>query len=114
MLDYDARKQSELVRTLSVYLEQGGNYNATAKALVVHRSTLKYRLQRIRELSGHEGEMLLNGAYLVAAAKVERLRELVQQLGERHHDLDVRIELTGPWPPYNFVSGRSPAEPAPA
>jgi DNA-binding PucR family transcriptional regulator len=54
LLDYDARKQSELVRTLSVYLEQGGNYNATAKALVVHRSTLKYRLQRIRELSGHD------------------------------------------------------------
>ncbi len=54
LLDYDARKQSELVRTLSVYLEQGGNYNATAEALVVHRSTLKYRLQRIRELSGHD------------------------------------------------------------
>lgn len=54
LLDYDARKQSELVRTLSVYLERGGNYNATAQALVVHRSTLKYRLQRIRELSGHD------------------------------------------------------------
>jgi sugar diacid utilization regulator len=54
LLDYDARRQSELVRTLSVYLEQGGNYNATAQALVVHRSTLKYRLQRIRELSGHD------------------------------------------------------------
>jgi hypothetical protein len=67
-----------------------------------------------RELSGHEGEMLLNGAYLVAGTKVERLRELVQQLAERHRDLGVRIELTGPWPPYNFVSGRSPAEPAPA
>jgi Gas vesicle synthesis protein GvpL/GvpF len=67
-----------------------------------------------RDLSRHEGEMLLNGAYLVAAAKVERLRELVQQLAERHQELDVRIELTGPWPPYNFVSGRSPAEPAPA
>jgi sugar diacid utilization regulator len=39
---------------LSVYLERGGNYNATAQALVVHRSTLKYRLQRIRELSGHD------------------------------------------------------------
>ena len=58
--------------------------------------------------------MLLNGAYLVASAKVERLRELVQQLTERHRDLGVRIELTGPWPPYNFVSGRSPAESAPA
>jgi Gas vesicle synthesis protein GvpL/GvpF len=67
-----------------------------------------------RELSKHEGEMLLNGAYLVPRAKVERVREVVQQLSERHRALGVRIELTGPWPPYNFVSGRSPAEPAPA
>jgi DNA-binding PucR family transcriptional regulator len=54
LLRYDASKRSELVKTLSVYLECGGNYDATAKALVVHRSTLKYRLQRIRELSGHD------------------------------------------------------------
>jgi len=54
LLDYDARKHSELVATLSVYLEHGGSYDGTAKALMVHRSTLKYRLQRIRELSGHD------------------------------------------------------------
>jgi sugar diacid utilization regulator len=52
LLDYDARKHSELVSTLSHYLECGGSYNATAIALCVHRSTLKYRLQRIREISG--------------------------------------------------------------
>ncbi|WP_213450136.1 helix-turn-helix domain-containing protein [Rhizomonospora bruguierae] len=54
LLDYDASKQAELVRTLSRYLEHGGNYEATAKALAVHRSTLKYRLRRIREISGHD------------------------------------------------------------
>jgi DNA-binding PucR family transcriptional regulator len=53
LLDYDARKNSDLVATLSSYLECGGSYDATAAALVVHRSTLKYRLQRIREISGH-------------------------------------------------------------
>jgi Gas vesicle synthesis protein GvpL/GvpF len=55
------------------------------------------------ELSGHEGDMLLNAAYLVEAAKVERLHELVDELRERHRELGARIELTGPWPPYNFV-----------
>ena len=53
LLEYDARKGSELVLTLSRYLECGGSYEATASALSVHRSTLKYRLQRIREVSGH-------------------------------------------------------------
>ena len=61
-----------------------------------------------RDLSGHEGEMLLNGAYLVETPKVERLRELVSELQERYRDLGVRLELTGPWPPYNFVP-RDPA-----
>jgi Gas vesicle synthesis protein GvpL/GvpF len=55
------------------------------------------------ELSGHEGDMLLNASYLVEAAKVERLHELVDELRERHRELGARIELTGPWPPYNFV-----------
>lgn len=51
LLDYDVKHQSNLVRTLSQYLECGGNYNATASLLVIHRSTLRYRLRRIREIS---------------------------------------------------------------
>jgi sugar diacid utilization regulator len=54
LLDYDARKKAELVHTLTQYLEHGGNYDATAAQLSVHKSTLKYRLQRIRELTGLE------------------------------------------------------------
>ena len=55
LLDYDANKEaSDLVTTLGQYLDCGGNYDATAHALSVHRSTLKYRLQRIREISGHD------------------------------------------------------------
>jgi len=54
LLDYDARRHAELVHTLTQYLEHGGNYDATAAELSVHKSTLKYRLQRIRELTGLE------------------------------------------------------------
>lgn len=54
LLDYDAGHRCELVRTLSTYLECGGRYNETADALTIHRSTLRYRLQRIREISGHD------------------------------------------------------------
>jgi DNA-binding PucR family transcriptional regulator len=54
LMDYDATHGAQLVKTLSEYLECGGNYDATARVLSVHRSTLKYRLRRIREVSGHE------------------------------------------------------------
>ena len=51
---YDERKHTQLVKTLIQYLQHGGGYEATSRALSVHRSTLKYRLQRIRELTGFD------------------------------------------------------------
>jgi sugar diacid utilization regulator len=51
---YDERKRTQLVTTLTRYLQHGGGYEATSHALSVHRSTLKYRLQRIRELTGFD------------------------------------------------------------
>jgi sugar diacid utilization regulator len=54
LLDYDAIHGTQLVGTLSEYLDLGGSYDASARALSVHRSTLKYRLKRIREVSGHD------------------------------------------------------------
>lgn len=52
LLRYDAESGSELTRTLRTYLDHGGNYDETAAALIIHRSTLRYRLQRIRDLTG--------------------------------------------------------------
>ncbi|MCU1656582.1 MAG: transcriptional regulator [Pseudonocardiales bacterium] len=51
LLAYDARRHTDLVATLAQYLDCGGNYDQTADALLIHRSTLRYRLRRIRELA---------------------------------------------------------------
>jgi hypothetical protein len=55
------------------------------------------------ELSGHSGEMVMNGAYLVDDERLEGFRSVVEELGRQYDDLT--FELTGPWPPYNFVGG---------
>lgn len=52
LVEHDEHHRSELVRTLGAYLDSGGNYDRTADALIIHRSTLRYRLGRIREVSG--------------------------------------------------------------
>lgn len=52
LMAHDRARDGELLATLSAYLEAGGNYDRAATALSVHRSTLRYRLNRIRELSG--------------------------------------------------------------
>jgi sugar diacid utilization regulator len=54
LLEYDDEHRSTLVATLSSFLENGGNYDATARSLDVHRSTIKYRLRRIREIAGRD------------------------------------------------------------
>jgi DNA-binding PucR family transcriptional regulator len=51
LLDHEARKGGELVRTLSTFLEHGGAHRPTSEALNIHRNTLKYRLGRIREIT---------------------------------------------------------------
>jgi DNA-binding PucR family transcriptional regulator len=53
LLAHDRQRNSDLVRTLTQYLECGGSYDRTAAALFVHRSTLKYRLQQIRDITGY-------------------------------------------------------------
>ncbi|MFF5476501.1 PucR family transcriptional regulator [Streptomyces sp. NPDC012935] len=54
LIDYDAGHDTELVETLSRYFDCGGNYDDAAATLTVHRSTLRYRLQRIREISDRD------------------------------------------------------------
>lgn len=43
-------KQADLFNTLEAYLDEGGNSVQTAENLHIHRSTLNYRLTRIREI----------------------------------------------------------------
>ena len=54
LTDYDAAHGTQLVLTLSEFLDHGGSYNPSATALSVHRNTLKYRLRRIRDVSGYD------------------------------------------------------------
>ena len=56
-----------------------------------------------RELSGLEGDMVLNGAYLVERDRAADLRALVAALEERGQGHGARIALAGPFPPYSFV-----------
>lgn len=52
LLEYDRERSSNLVMTLFHYLEAGVNHGTAAHALGVHRNTLKYRLDRICEITG--------------------------------------------------------------
>ncbi len=51
---YDDQYETELVLTIEAYLANDGNVAATAKQLFTHRHTIRYRLERAKELCGHD------------------------------------------------------------
>jgi purine catabolism regulator len=72
LIEHDASRKGNLVATLRAYLETGEQQQA-AQRLRVHPNTLRYRLDRIREISGldlEEPETRLN---LAVALRVQAL-----------------------------------------
>ncbi|MBO0786180.1 MAG: GvpL/GvpF family gas vesicle protein [Actinobacteria bacterium] len=66
------------------------------------------RPPQVRQLAERAEPMLLNGTYLVGEERSGEFAGLVDELAAAHPEL--RLELTGPWPPYSFaaVAERSP------
>ena len=52
LAESDRSRDSDLLHTLEVFLESDGNGVRAAEKLIVHRHTLKYRLERIEEICG--------------------------------------------------------------
>ncbi|MDX6580904.1 MAG: hypothetical protein QOI10_88 [Solirubrobacterales bacterium] len=51
---YDEQYETDLVKTIEAYLENDGNVTPTADQLFTHRHTVRYRLERVKELCGHD------------------------------------------------------------
>jgi len=72
LVDHDAARKGSLVPTLRAYLETGEQQEA-AKRLRVHPNTLRYRLDRIREISGVDLEDPETRLNMAVALRVQAL-----------------------------------------
>jgi hypothetical protein len=63
------------------------------------------------EAHGREARMLLNAAYLVADERHDALGEAIEELVAELEPENLDVELTGPWPPYNFLTAAAEALP---
>jgi sugar diacid utilization regulator len=52
LVSYDEQYETDLLGTLATFLECDANVNATAARLITHRHTIRYRFERVRELTG--------------------------------------------------------------
>jgi DNA-binding PucR family transcriptional regulator len=73
LADYDRRRRTQLVDTLERYLRDRRSIATTARALYIHPTTLRQRLDRIENVTGLDlaAEDLLS---LELAIKLVRLR----------------------------------------
>ena len=55
---------------------------------------------------GRPADMVMNAAYLVAEASFPQFRQTIAALQQQYAAHGFDLELTGPWPPYHFVSIR--------
>jgi sugar diacid utilization regulator len=52
LVAYDEQYETDLLGTLSTFLDCDANVNATAARLFTHRHTVRYRFERVKELTG--------------------------------------------------------------
>jgi hypothetical protein len=61
------------------------------------------RLRILKVEATEHGELKGKFAFLVKRSEFEQFREAAERLAQEHLAAGVRLELTGPWPAYNFA-----------
>jgi purine catabolism regulator len=73
LVEHDAAHQTDLVRTLEVFLANQRSWQRTAAAMSVHRQTVLYRVRKIEELTGTRLSETADIAHLWLALEARNL-----------------------------------------
>jgi len=84
LVAYDEQYETGLVRTLESFLDADGNVAGTAEKLFTHRHTIRYRLDRVRELTGLDVSSTDGRERLSLGLKAMRVLGIVPPGGPAH------------------------------
>ncbi len=70
LLDYDKKNNTELARTLYLYLVNERSTTATAAAMFMHRNSITYRIEKIQSLIGEDFDNAEERQYLILSYKI--------------------------------------------
>jgi DNA-binding PucR family transcriptional regulator len=73
LVRYDEQYRTQLVETLETYLVCDASVSITASRLYAHRHTIRYRLGRVRELTGLDVDVLADRERLVLGLRALRM-----------------------------------------
>ena len=57
-----------------------------------------------KEFTGRSDTMILNATFLVSKGKVPHFKNTVDRLVKKDENFGFLLEITGPWPPFSFIS----------
>lgn len=103
---YLMQKKIETLRVDEARVALNGIIDQIEKVLSEQTDDGK-RLRILRVEATEHGELKGKFAFLVKRAEFEEFRAAAERLAEEHLAAGVRLELTGPWPAYNFTEAIS-------
>src|SRR5215213_1573383 len=62
------------------------------------------RLRVLKDEGGEQGDVAAKLAFLIERDRFPEFRAAAEQLAQKYEGASFRLELTGPWPPYNFAA----------
>ena len=92
----DALKVDEAREAINLIIEQ-------IEAGLKTQSEDARRLRILKVETTEHGELKAKFAFLVNRKSFEEFRGAAERLAQEHQSAGVRLDLTGPWPVYNFV-----------
>jgi hypothetical protein len=102
-LAYLKRRKTQLTAAQDSRRDAAAAVQAVHSALASRAVLARIHPPQSSRLSGSSAPMLLNAAYLLDRADEAGFQAAVIAAADSHPEL--RLELTGPWPPYSFAGG---------
>lgn len=102
---YLLRKKIESLRAEETREEMRRAARETEETLAA-ASVSSARLRATKDEATEHGDLVAKLAFLVERERFKKFRDAAERLAEKHYALGFRLEMTGPWPAYNFSNGK--------
>jgi hypothetical protein len=99
---YLLRKKIEALRADEARVEIKRATSAIERELVLFGEGSS-RLRVMKDETAEQGEVAAKLAFLVPRARFDEFRAAAEKMAERYAASGFKLELTGPWPAYNFA-----------
>ncbi|HEY4385989.1 MAG TPA: GvpL/GvpF family gas vesicle protein [Ktedonobacteraceae bacterium] len=95
------KREQDLKEHIAAHFAQTAR--AIFQELGKHAFDVKQNPTLPQKQTGKKKEMILNAAYLIDMEEMDRFCQYGQGLIERYGFMQLDLEFSGPWPPYNFL-----------